>query len=101
MRCLQCNTELEDKLTNYIADFGQCVIVIRTVPAQVCPKCEEKSYSYNVSVRLQEIINEVRTLVTGIAEINFTTVAQPNIILLNHLYAITKLINRKEGLKCQ
>ena len=75
MNCLHCKGNLEDKLTNYISDFGQCVIVIRNVPTQVCSKCGEKSYSYDVSIKLQEIITEVRNYVSGIAEINYSTVA--------------------------
>ena len=75
MNCLYCKGKLEDKLTNYIADFGQCVIVIRNVPTQVCSQCGEKSYSYSVSIKLQEIISEVRTFVSGIAEVNYSTVA--------------------------
>ena len=75
MNCLYCKGELEDKLTNYIADFGDCIIVVRNVPAQVCSQCGEKSYSYHVSVRLQEIINQVRYIVSGIAEVTYSDAA--------------------------
>lgn len=75
MNYLYCKGELEDKLTNYIADFGDCIIVVRNVPTQVCSQCREKSHSYHVSVRLQEIINQVRYIVSGITEITYSDAA--------------------------
>ncbi len=75
MKCLSCKGSIENKLTNYIADFGDCIIVVRNVPSQVCSQCGEKSYSYHVSVRLQEIISQVRSLVSGIAEVNYSEAA--------------------------
>ena len=70
MKCLYCKGSLEEKKTNYIADLGDSIIVIRNVPTQVCSQCGERSYSYHVSVRLQEIVEQVRKLVSGIAEVN-------------------------------
>lgn len=75
MTCMFCKGDLKDELTNYIADLGQCIIVIRNVPTQVCSQCGEKSYSYHVSVRLQEIISTVKTMVSGIAEVSYSDVA--------------------------
>ncbi len=75
MKCIYCKGELENKLTNYIADLGDCVIVIRNVPTQVCTQCGEKSYSYRVSVRIQEIVNQIKGLISGIAEVSYTDAA--------------------------
>ena len=46
---------------NYVADLGECIIV-RNVPTQVCSQCGEKSYSLDVSVRLQELIDRTKKL---------------------------------------
>ncbi|MCD8391003.1 MAG: type II toxin-antitoxin system MqsA family antitoxin [Firmicutes bacterium] len=75
MKCMFCKGETVDEYTNYIADLGECIIVIRNVPTQVCAQCGEKSYSYRVSVRVQEIINQVRRIVSGIAEVTYTEAA--------------------------
>ena len=75
MKCLYCKGTLEDKNTNYIADLGDSIIVIRNVPTQVCSQCGERSYSYPVSVRLQEIVEQVRKFVSGIAEVTYTGAA--------------------------
>lgn len=55
---------------NYVADLGECIIV-RNVPTQVCSQCGEKSYSLDVSVRLQELIDRTKKIVTGITEITY------------------------------
>lgn len=75
MKCLYCKGTLEEKLTNYIADFGDSIIVVRNVPTNVCSQCGEKSYSYHVSVRLKEIVEQVKKLVSGIAEVTYSDVA--------------------------
>lgn len=75
MNCIVCKGDLENKLTNYIADLGECIIVVRNVPTQVCTQCGEKSYSYHVSKRLQEIIKQVKGIVSGIAEVTYSDVA--------------------------
>ena len=75
MTCLYCKGTLENKLTNYIADLGNSIIVVRDVPTQVCTQCGEQTYDYHVSVRLQEIINQVKELVSGIAEVTYSDAA--------------------------
>ena len=75
MNCLFCKGKLENKLTNYIADLGESIIVVRNVPTQVCSQCGERSYAYHVSVRLQEIISEIGKLVSGIAEVTYSDAA--------------------------
>ena len=75
MKCLFCKSELNIEYTNYIADLGKCIIVIHNVPTHVCSQCGEKSYSFDVSVRIQQLINQVKNLVSGIAEISYTDVA--------------------------
>lgn len=75
MKCLFCKSDLKNEYTNYIADLEKCVIIIRNVPTQVCRQCGEKSYSFDVTVRIQELINSIKNIVTGVAEINYTEVA--------------------------
>ena len=67
MRCLISKSTTENKYTNYIADLGNRIIVIHNIPTQVCSQCGEKSYSFDVSVRIQELINQVKDIISGIA----------------------------------
>ena len=75
MKCLSCKGTTTEALTNYIADLGECIIVIRNVPTTVCEQCGEKSYTLHVSVRLQQIVNNVKNIVSGIAEVTYSDVA--------------------------
>lgn len=60
MTCFLCKGQLEDRLTNFIADLGESIIIVRDVPSQVCSQCGEVSYSDEVARRLEEIVNEMR-----------------------------------------
>ncbi len=62
---------MEDKNTNFIADFDDCIIIIKNVPSQVCTQCGEVSYSYEVSKQLEKIVQNVRSVVSDIAVVNF------------------------------
>lgn len=81
MRCLLCKSAMENKCTNYIADLGNRIIVIHNVPTQVCSQCGEKSYSFDVSVRIQELTKSLtllklynkKTLVLVIVNISFSS----------------------------
>ena len=75
MNCLFCKSELKTEYTNYIAALGKCMIVIRNVPTQVCTQCGEKSYSFEVSVCIQKLVDQVKGIVSGIAKILYTDVA--------------------------
>ena len=58
MRCLLCKSAMENKCTNYIADLGNRIIVI-----------------HNVSVRIQKLINQVKDIISGIAELSYSEVS--------------------------
>lgn len=60
MSCFMCKGTLENKLTNYIADLGNCIIIVKDVPSQVCSQCGEVSYSDEVARQLERIVNSMR-----------------------------------------
>ena len=54
MSCFMCKGNLEDKLTNFIADLGNCIIIVKDVPSQVCSQCGEFSYRNDVALQLEK-----------------------------------------------
>jgi YgiT-type zinc finger domain-containing protein len=60
MECFFCKGKLEEKLTTFTADIGNCVIVIRNVPSQVCTQCGEVSYSTEIMQQIEEIVNSLK-----------------------------------------
>ena len=71
MHCFICKGSLIDKPTTFFSDLGDCIVVIKNVPSQVCKQCGEISYSNEVARKLEETINLLRRSTTEIAVINF------------------------------
>jgi YgiT-type zinc finger domain-containing protein len=68
-----CKGKLRDGSSTFTADLGNCIIIIKNVPSQICGQCGEASYSDEVSRRLEQIVNTIkRTIVTEIAVVNYT-----------------------------
>lgn len=60
MKCFYCKGETVETTTKFIVDLGQCVVIVKNVPARVCQQCGETSYSNEVAQQLERIINAVK-----------------------------------------
>jgi len=56
MTCFYCKGSIENKLTNFIADLGSTIIIVKDVPSEVCTQCGEVSFSDKAAKRLEQII---------------------------------------------
>ena len=74
-KCIVCKGNLEDKLTNFIADLGDCIIIVKDVPSQVCSQCGEVSYSHDVALQLEKITNKLKDSLTEVAIVHYGKVA--------------------------
>jgi len=72
MRCFVCKGYLNDDLTTFMVDIGNCIIIVKNVPSQVCGQCGEVSYSDDVAKQLEVIVNSLRSSITEIAVVNYT-----------------------------
>jgi len=72
MTCFMCKGHLEDKSSTFMIDLGNCIVIVKNVPSQVCAQCGETSYSNDVAQRLETIVNDMRKAVTEIAVINYS-----------------------------
>lgn len=73
MKCFMCKGNLIDKPTTFLTDLGECIVIIKNVPSQVCTQCGEISYSNEVATELEKIIQLIRHSATEIAVINYDT----------------------------
>lgn len=71
MKCFMCKGHLVNKSTTFFADLGDCIVVVKNVPSQVCTQCGEVSYSDEVARKLEAITNLLRRSSTEIAVINY------------------------------
>ena len=60
MKCFYCKGETTETTTKFIVDLGQCVVIVKNVPARVCRQCGETSYSNEVAQQLEKIVEAVK-----------------------------------------
>ena len=73
MSCFMCKGQLEDKKTTFMADLGNCIVIVKNVPSQVCLQCGETSYSNETAKKLEKIASALRaSFATEIAVVNFS-----------------------------
>lgn len=75
MNCIMCKGNLVDKKTNFIADLGDCIIIVKDVPSQVCSQCGEVSYSHEVALQLEKIVNQLKNTMAEIAVVHYNSAA--------------------------
>ena len=72
MKCFMCKSQYEDKATTFMVDLGNCIIIVKNVPSQVCNQCGEISYSNKIAKQLEKIVDSMRTSITEIAVVNYS-----------------------------
>ena len=60
MTCFFCKGQTVETTTKFIVDLGNCVVIVKNVPAQVCQQCGETSYSNEVAQQLEKIVEAVK-----------------------------------------
>lgn len=76
MDCFFCGGTLVETTTKFMVDIGQCVVIVKNVPAQVCQQCGEASYSNEVMKRLEKIVEAVKnSIMSEVAIIDYTQAA--------------------------
>lgn len=73
MKCFYCKGQTVEARTKFIVDLGQCVLIVKDVPAQVCQQCGEASYSNEVAQQLEKIVDAVKgSLMSEIAIVQYS-----------------------------
>ena len=73
MKCFFCKGTLEENTTKFIVDLGECVVIVKNVPAMVCKQCGEKSFDDETMEQLEKIVDAVRnSLVREVAIVEYT-----------------------------
>jgi len=66
-----CKGVIEDKLSTFMVDIENCIVIVKNVPSKVCSQCEETFYSDEVMGQLEQIVNSLRDALTEIAVVNY------------------------------
>ena len=76
MICFMCKGTMQDGFSNYTADMGKCVVIIKNVPSQVCSQCGEVSYNDETAGRLEKIVHSLtQPIKAEIAVVSYTELA--------------------------
>jgi YgiT-type zinc finger domain-containing protein len=67
-----CKGSLIDKLTTFMVDIDNRILIVKNVPSQVCKQCGETSYNDETARHLEEIINSMQTLITEVVIMDFS-----------------------------
>lgn len=62
--------------TSFTVDNGSCLIIFKNVPCLECRLCGDVTFTDQISARLEELVNEVRSMDQEISIIDFTKVAR-------------------------
>ena len=67
-----CDGDLEEKKVNYVVDLEETIIIIKGVPAKVCPQCGEQYFDDKTSENIERIVNQLKQLATEVTIVNYT-----------------------------
>lgn len=56
MKCVFCGGEMEKRIVTFAYQEGNKYLLVENVPAEVCTKCEEKTYSPEVTDELLKFV---------------------------------------------
>jgi len=72
MTCFMCKGKLDDQNTSFMVDLGNCIVIVKNVPSQVCGQCGEVSYGNDVARQLEKIAGAVKAAaLTEVAVVNY------------------------------
>ena len=72
MKCFLCkSSHFEDEPTTFMVDVGNCIIIVKNVPSQVCQQCGETTYTTDVSLQLEKIVKSLRETITEVVIVNY------------------------------
>ena len=74
-KCTFCKGTLRDGISTFTVDLGNCIVIIRNVPSQICTQCGETYYSTEVMHQLYNIAQSMQQSMTEIAVVNYRPAA--------------------------
>ena len=72
MTCLFCKGDMVNSTTTFTAELEHCIVIVKNVPCFKCDQCGEESFPFEVTVRLEKIIDRCKDALTEIAVVNYS-----------------------------
>ena len=74
-KCTFCKGTTHDGKSTFTVDLGNCVVIIRNVPSQICKQCGESYYTTEVMQQLYHIAQSVRHTLSEIVVVDYSSAA--------------------------
>ncbi|OON99906.1 MAG: hypothetical protein ATN35_10200 [Epulopiscium sp. Nele67-Bin004] len=75
MKCFYCKGDISDGLTNHVVNYEECIIIIKNVPCEQCIQCGESFYNDEIATKIEDILTEVKVIVSGVAVFEYGKIA--------------------------
>lgn len=72
MPCFLCKGDMENSTTTFTASINNTIVVIKNVPCYKCKQCGEESFSFEVTERLEKIIDSFTESLSEISVVNYS-----------------------------
>lgn len=72
MTCVFCKGTMETSTTTFMVQLENCIVIVKNVPCFKCDQCGEESFSFEVTQRLEKIIDKCKEALTEIAVVNYS-----------------------------
>lgn len=75
MNCFLCKGSMTESTTTYMTTYNNCYIIIKNVPCLKCEQCGEDYINGTTMLKIESIIDKLKTMLTEIAVVDFKTAA--------------------------
>ena len=72
MTCLFCKGDMVNSTPTFTAELAHGIVIVKNVPCFKCDQCGEESFPFEVTVRLEKIIDRCKDALTEIAVVNYS-----------------------------
>ena len=75
MNCFLCKGNMTENTTTYMTTYNDCYIIIKNVPCLKCEQCGEDYINGTTMLKIEMIIEKLKSMLTEIAVVDFKTAA--------------------------
>lgn len=75
MKCFLCKGNMTASTTTYMTTCNNCYIIIKNVPCLKCDQCGEEFINGSTMLKIESIVNKLKTMLTEIAVVDFRSAA--------------------------
>ncbi len=75
MNCFFCKGDMKTSNTNHVVNLTNCIIIVKNVPCSECVQCGETFFDDEVTMQLERIINQLKSIVSDVAVFEYSKLA--------------------------